>query len=327
MESVDDRWDSLLPGRASTPDGLMRLLLVLGLTILAWAYGAFWDLSVARYYGYSWPGEGPHGTGQYLLQHAILLPGFALAYYLASGIFRQRGSYGWLIAKQALLLVVFVCLVRPDLLLAQWLVGGAGSAGGFLAQLNQRHAWFHTGVSYSLIYFVGLCALFGLSMLLQYREQQAHAAALGCDLLQSQEVALARERDLNALQSRIEDLKAEIDSRGAAGRLTVKVGRAVRFMDRAAIESIEADGDYLNIHGISGDRSRTRASLAAIEALLPAQQFARIHRSILVNLDRVREVRSDKHGGYILVMTGGRLLATGAKYATNIQRLLRGQGP
>lgn len=93
----------------------------------------------------------------------------------------------------------------------------------------------------------------------------------------------------------------------------------------AAIESIETDGDYLNIQGVSGERSRTRQSLTSVVALLPGQKFTRIHRSTLVNLDRVKELRSDKHGGYILVMTSGRLLATGAKYAINVKRLLRAQ--
>lgn len=325
MESIEDRRDFLSPGHAAGPDGPTRLPLVLSLAILVWAYGAFWDLSVAHYYGllsHSAAGGSPHGPGAYLLQHAILLPGFALAYYVAAGIFSQGGKYGWLIAKQALLLLAFVSLVRPDLLLAQWLAGGEGSARGFLAQLNQHHAWFHTAVSYSLIYFVGLCALFGSSVLLKYRKQQDHAAALRSDWLLSQKAALARKLNLHALQRDLKDLRTEVDNRGSAGRLTVKVGRTVRFMDMAAIECIEADGDYLNIHGVSGECSRTRRSLASIEALLPPQQFARIHRSTLVNLDRVKEVRSDKHGGYLLVMTSGRLLATGDKYVANIQRLL-----
>ena len=193
-------------------------------------------------------------------------------------------------------MLVFVSLVRPDLLLAQWLAGGQGSRGSLLAQLNQRHAWFHTAVSYSLIYFAGLCTVFGAFMVSKYREQQ-RAAALST--------------------------RPEADSSGTADRLMIKVGRAVRFIDMAAIESIEADGDYLIIHGLSGERSRTRRSLASIEALLPARRFARIHRSTLVNLDRVKEVRSDKHGGYILGMNSGRLLVTGARYAANIQRLLR----
>lgn len=298
MESIDDR-DPLLPPHAASPQWLRRLLLVLVLSIPVWGYGVFWDLSVARYYGalgHSLPGESPQSPPAYVLQHAILLPLLALAYYLAAGIFKQGGRRRWLIAKQAVLLLAFVSLVRPDLLVAQWLVGGEGSAGSLVAQLNQRHAWFHTAVSYSLIYFAGLCIVFGSLMVPKYREQQ-RAAALGA--------------------------RAEVASGGTAGRLMIKVGRAVRFIDMAAIESIEADGDYLNIHGASGERSRTRRSLASIEALLPSRQFARIHRSTLVNLDRVKEVRSDKHGGYILGMNSGRLLVTGARYAANIQRLVR----
>lgn len=298
MEHVDDRRSIFPSGHAAGPDRPMRLLPVMWLAAPVWAYGCFWDLSVARYYGSlgSWSVEDPSGAGAYLLQHAILLPGFALTYYVAARIFMDGGRYARTIAKQALLLLVFVSLVRPDLLLMQRLVGRE-PVGGFLAQLDQRHAWFHTAVSYSLIYLVGLCALFALSMALRHREQGGRVAPSRSDLPQDKE----------------------------PGRLMIKVGRTVRFVEMAAIESIETDGDYLNIQGVSGERSRTRQSLTSIVALLPGQKFTRIHRSTLVNLDRVRELRSDKHGGYILVMTSGRLLATGAKYATNVKRLLRTQ--
>ena len=177
----------------------MRLLVVVLLTIPVWVYGVFWDLSVAHYYGsltYSWRGEGAENLGMYLPQHAVLLPGFVLAYYLAADVFMRGGRPGWLIVKQALLLLAFVSFVRPALLLAQWLGGDAPAVGGwvrsFIAQLNRQHAWFHAAVNYSLIYSVGLCALFGLSMLLKYREERYRAAALRSDWLQTQLVVLRR---------------------------------------------------------------------------------------------------------------------------------------
>lgn len=297
MEHIDYRRSIFPSGNSAGPDRPIRLLPVMWLAVPVWAYGCFWDLSVARYYGSlgSWSAEDPSGSGTYLLQHAILLPGFALTYYLAARIFMHGGRYARILAEQALLLLVFVSLVRPDLLLMQRLLGPE-PVSGFLAQLNQRHAWFHTAVSYSLVYLVGLCALFAL-MALGHRKQGGRVAPSRSDLPQHQET----------------------------GRLMIKVGRTVRLMEMAAIESIETDGDYLNIQGVSGERSRTRQSLTSIVALLPGQKFARIHRSTLVNLDRVKELRSDKHGGYILVMTSGRLLATGDKYATNVKRLLRTQ--
>lgn len=138
----------------------------------------------------------------------------------------------------------------------------------------------------------------------------------------SQDAALTHNIDLQALQRYIESLRMELDRHGGTARLTVKVGRTVQFIDAAMIESIEVNGDYLNIHGTVGERTRTRASIGSIEKQLPAGQFTRIHRSTIVNLDLVKELRSDKHGGYTLVMASGRLLATGAKYATNIRRLL-----
>lgn len=48
----------------------------------------------------------------------------------------------------------------------------------------------------------------------------------------------------------------------------------------------------------------------------------RIHRSLIVNLDCIKELRSNKRGGYTLVTAGGHRLAAGATYVSSVQALL-----
>lgn len=222
----------------------MRLLMVMLLTIPVWIYGVFWDLSAAHYYGsltYSWHGEGAGSLSMYLSQHAVLLPGFVLAYYLAADVFMRGGRPGWLIAKQALLLLLFVSLVRPALLLAQSLGGDApavgGSVPGFVAQLNRQHAWFHAAVNYSLIYSVGLCALFGLSMLLKYREERYRATALRSDWLQTQLVVLRRHLHPHFLFNTLNTISSLVGSKPDTAReLIVELAALLRDSTRDGMD-------------------------------------------------------------------------------------------
>lgn len=133
--------------------------------------------------------------------------------------------------------------------------------------------------------------------------------------------ALLRQVDSAALQAFIESIEA---LGGRHGRLSVKTGRRTQILDLALIEYIEADGDYAVIHLENRQVMRTRESITALQARLPAARFARIHRSIMINLDCVCEVRSNKRGGFSLVTRSGRRLVAGAKYDEAVRALVIG---
>jgi two-component system, LytTR family, response regulator len=75
-------------------------------------------------------------------------------------------------------------------------------------------------------------------------------------------------------------------------RLAVRDGSRLRLVALADIDWISADDYYVEIH--AGAQSfLARESLAALERQLARTRFARVHRSAIVNLDRVREIRAD----------------------------------
>lgn len=123
-------------------------------------------------------------------------------------------------------------------------------------------------------------------------------------------------------------LRAFLTSLEAAGgsaqrqRLAVKVGRRVRFLDLPLIEYVGADGDYVAIHLRDGEVLRARDGIAELQVRLPSARFLRIHRSLIVNLKCVKELRSNKRGGYTLIMASGCRLAAGASYASAIEAVL-----
>jgi len=87
-------------------------------------------------------------------------------------------------------------------------------------------------------------------------------------------------------------------------RLVVREGGRIFFLRADEIDWVEAAGNYLRLH--AGKRSHLlRATMASLEAQLDPARFARVHRSALVNLDRVRELQPGPHGDATLLLRDG----------------------
>jgi two-component system LytT family response regulator len=101
---------------------------------------------------------------------------------------------------------------------------------------------------------------------------------------------------------------AEALRNGAKGvgprRLGVRTGSRVVLVDVDAIDWVEASGDYARIH--AGKHTHLVSQrMHALERLLDAGAFLRIHRSLIVNLKRVRELHRDADGGGTIVLLDG----------------------
>jgi len=91
------------------------------------------------------------------------------------------------------------------------------------------------------------------------------------------------------------------------GRFAVRSDGRVRFVQAAEVDWIEADGNYMVLH-VGGTQHRLRASLAGLTEGLDPKQFVRIHRSVIVNIERIREVQPWFGGDYIAILhTGAKL--------------------
>ena len=87
-------------------------------------------------------------------------------------------------------------------------------------------------------------------------------------------------------------------------RLVFQDGSRTYLLDRHRIDWIEAVGSYVRVH--AGDVSRlVRGTLGALEEELRDAGFFRIHRSALVNLGKVSELRHHSHGDYLVVLDDG----------------------
>jgi two-component system, LytTR family, response regulator len=117
-------------------------------------------------------------------------------------------------------------------------------------------------------------------------------------------------RDATGFRSSISTLLQNIPApadRNKNDRLLIKANGKVVFLKPSEIRWIEAVGDYMKIH--TGTESHLlRATMREMEQRLASDGFVRIHRSRLVNLEHVKELRPVSNGeSIVLLKTGERL--------------------
>jgi two-component system LytT family response regulator len=102
-------------------------------------------------------------------------------------------------------------------------------------------------------------------------------------------------------------LEALAARRKHAERLLVKCAGKERLLPVEEVDWFEAAGNYVRIH-THGERLLLRETMANLEVRLDPDQFARIHRSTIVNLKRVKELEPWFHGDYVVRLLDGRKL-------------------
>ncbi len=91
---------------------------------------------------------------------------------------------------------------------------------------------------------------------------------------------------------------------GAADRIMVRSSGRIQFVSVREIDWVEAAGDYVRLH--VGERSHLlRETMKNLEARLDSDEWVRVHRSTLVRLGFVREVRTSDSGHYEIVLEDG----------------------
>lgn len=100
---------------------------------------------------------------------------------------------------------------------------------------------------------------------------------------------------------------------GYVDRVLVKNGGRVAFVRVEEIDWIEAQGNYLRLHKVNGSYL-VRQTMNEMEASLDPRKFLRIHRSTIVNIERIKELRPLVHGDYIVVLSGSTALTLSRNY-------------
>lgn len=107
-----------------------------------------------------------------------------------------------------------------------------------------------------------------------------------------------------------------------AHRFKVRAGRSVYFVEASQVDWIESADNYARLW--VGTRSHLiRESMQSVEQVLAPAGFMRVHRGAIVNLARVREVRTTREGAYQAALAGGETVPVSRERRDDLLRALQ----
>lgn len=105
-------------------------------------------------------------------------------------------------------------------------------------------------------------------------------------------------------------------------RFPVRGPRHVYFVQAADIDWVEASANYVQVHA-GGHVHFIRDTMTAFAAKLTPDRFIRVHRSVIVNIDRIRRIEPRGHGDYVITLSDGARVASSQGYNEGLRELLR----
>ena len=122
----------------------------------------------------------------------------------------------------------------------------------------------------------------------------------------------------NQLLSLLGELRRE---HGVPDRFIIRSGGRVVFLRVEEIDWMSNVGNYVRLQ-VGRDSHLMRETMTGMEAKLNADKFMRIHRSTIVNLDRVKEVQPWAKGEYVVIMRDGTRLIMSRRYRERLNERL-----
>ena len=104
-------------------------------------------------------------------------------------------------------------------------------------------------------------------------------------------------------------------------RLPVKSGGKLIVIALADVDWIQATDNYVTLHA-GADRFVAREAMGRLERELDPERFVRIHRSTIVQIDRIKELLPDFHGDFTVVLHNGARVAMSRTYRPKVEQAL-----
>lgn len=106
-----------------------------------------------------------------------------------------------------------------------------------------------------------------------------------------------------------------------ATRFPIKSAGDIYFVRVDEIDWIDAAGNYTALH-VGGRKHLIRETMKSIESRLDPRKFVRVHRSAIINLDRLRKLQPYFHGEYVVTLQDGTTLTSSRGYSDRLRALL-----
>jgi two-component system LytT family response regulator len=135
--------------------------------------------------------------------------------------------------------------------------------------------------------------------------------------------AALAEPDRSDVEERVRRLLAQIPGRPAAAQqILVRESDRAFFLSVEAIQRISAAGNYVEVHA-NGKVHLIRDTLTSFVAQLDTSEFLRVHRSHVVRVNFIAELRPMFHGDYELVLRDGQTLSLSRRYKALLPAAIR----
>jgi len=134
------------------------------------------------------------------------------------------------------------------------------------------------------------------------------------ELLKDGQGGAVSQRLLSLLETLRQDKKPQ-------ERLVLKTAGRVTFLRVDEIDWIEAEGNYVRLH-VGAHSHLLRETMKGIETKLDRERFIRIHRSTIVNTDRIKELQPLFHGEYAVTLQDGTRLTASRGPENKLRRML-----
>jgi two-component system LytT family response regulator len=124
-----------------------------------------------------------------------------------------------------------------------------------------------------------------------------------------------------AADPRLLAMLSETADRRWLTRLPVRAGGRIVIVDLVDVDWIQAADNYVTLHA-GGHEHLLRETLGRIEKELDPDRFVRIHRSAIVQVDRIRELRPAFHGDFVVVLRDGVQLTLSRGYRAKVEQVM-----
>jgi two-component system LytT family response regulator len=104
-------------------------------------------------------------------------------------------------------------------------------------------------------------------------------------------------------------------------RFLIRNGHRMYFVLASDIDWADAAGNYVRLHA-QGRAHLHRDTMKALETRLDPRRFVRIHRSAIVNIDRIAQIEPYVHGEYVVTMRDGTRLTSSRAHSAGLRTLL-----
>ncbi|MDP9204817.1 MAG: LytTR family DNA-binding domain-containing protein [Gemmatimonadota bacterium] len=141
-------------------------------------------------------------------------------------------------------------------------------------------------------------------------------------LARVEELLAVRERP--AISGELRDFLRTLSTTAPTSQLArfpVRANGEIYFVRVEDVDWIDAEGNYVALHA-AGRRHLVRDTIKSLEARLDPSKFVRVHRSAIVNVDRLRKLQPYFHGEYVITLHDGTKLTSSRTYSDRLRALL-----